>query len=85
MCNCFNAGKRQDDLVEMLAKEPDFSAAKPLLQEKLEAIGCKVIFGVKFHPELMMIESCYRYSKNIFSGQFIKISSCLPGLISYHF
>ena len=54
-------GKRQDDLVAALAKEPDFKSAKPKLQEVMEARGCKVLFGVKFHPELMMIESCYRY------------------------
>ena len=53
-------GKKQDELVDMLTREPDFAAAKPLLQETLEARGCKVLFGVKFHPELMMIESCYR-------------------------
>ena len=53
-------GKRQDQLVEMLASEEDFSSAKPKLVEVLEQLGCKVLFGVKFHPELMMIESCYR-------------------------
>ena len=54
-------GKKQDDLVSMLSMEPDFCAAKPMLQEVMEAQGCVVLFGVKFHPELMMIESCYRY------------------------
>ena len=44
-----------------LEQEPDFRSVKPELQEVLEARGCKVLFGVKFHPELMMIESCYRY------------------------
>jgi hypothetical protein len=53
-------GKKQDDLVGLLSREPDFSEAKALLQEVLKSIGCKVLFGVKFHPELMMIESCYR-------------------------
>ena len=56
----FAAGKKQDDLVAMLTIETDFAAGKPVLQEVLEARGCKVLFGVKFHPELMMIESCYR-------------------------
>ena len=55
-----NIGKKQDDLVSMLGKEPDFAATKPELQEVLEAMGCKVLFGVKFHREMLMIESCYR-------------------------
>ena len=53
-------GKKQDALVEMLSSEPDFMSAKPILQEELEKRGCLVLFGVKFHPELMEIESCYR-------------------------
>ena len=53
-------GKKQDELVALLSSEPDFLETKPILQEVLEARGCKVLFGVKFHPELMMIESCYR-------------------------
>ena len=53
-------GKKQDGLVAMLSSEPDFLAAKPILQEALERKGCRVLFGVKFHPELMEIESCYR-------------------------
>ena len=52
--------KKQDELVALLTCEPDFCEAKPILQEVLEAKGCRVLFGVKFHPELMMIESCYR-------------------------
>ena len=51
---------RQDDLVNLLEKEPDFREAKPLLQEAIERKGVRLLFGVKFHPELMMIESCYR-------------------------
>ena len=54
-------GKKQDDLVAMLQFEEDFLECKPLLQEKLEALDCKLIYGVKFHPEFMMVESCYRY------------------------
>ena len=45
----------------MLTREPDFAATMPTLQEEMEARGCKLIFGVKFHPELMMIKSCYRF------------------------
>ena len=59
-------GKRQDELVTMLSKEADFLEARPMLQEALEAIGCHVLFGVKFHPELMMIESCYRLDLSIY-------------------
>ena len=47
-------------MVAMLSSEPDFLAAKPILEEALERKGCCVLFGVKFHPELMEIESCYR-------------------------
>ena len=53
-------GMKQDDLVNLLEKEPDFKEAKPLLQEAIEKKGGCLLFGVKFHPELMMIESCYR-------------------------
>ena len=53
-------GMKQDDFVNLLEKEPDFMEAKPLLQEAIERKGGRLVFGVKFHPELMMIESCYR-------------------------
>ena len=53
-------GLRQDALVELLSKEKDFQDSKPLLVEALEKEGAMVIFGVKFHPEFMPIESCYR-------------------------
>ena len=51
---------KQDDLVALLSAEPDFKEAKPILQEAIEAKGGRVLFGVKFHPELTEIESCYR-------------------------
>ena len=44
----------------MLSKEEDFKEGKLVLQEEMEAEGYKVIYGVKFHPEFMMVESCYR-------------------------
>ena len=44
----------------MLGSEPDFKLQKPLLVEVVEAAGGKVIFGTKFHPELMPIENSYR-------------------------
>ena len=50
----------QDALGEMLSMEPDFKSAKSILEEELEKKGCRVLWGVKFHPELMEIESCYR-------------------------
>ena len=53
-------GKKQDGLVEMLGKEPDFKQQKPQLVEVVEAAGGKVMFGTKFHPELMPIENSYR-------------------------
>ena len=46
--------------MNLLSKEPDFLESKPLLVEELEKVGALVLFGVKFHPELMPIESCYR-------------------------
>ena len=49
----------------MLRKEEDFLESKPILQERLEELGCRAIFGVKFHPESMMVESCYRYFTDI--------------------
>ena len=44
----------------MLEKEPDFSSSKTLVEELVEDVGGKVIWGVAYHPEFMMIESCYR-------------------------
>ena len=66
VCTCSSVlisilvGMKQDDLVNLLEKEPDFKEAKPLLQEAIEKKGGRLLFGVKFRPELMMIESCYR-------------------------
>ena len=59
-----SSGLKHDDLAAMLRTEEDFMSSKPILQEKLEELGCKLIFGVKFHPEFMMAESCYRYCKS---------------------
>ena len=44
----------------MLGREPDFKQQKPLLVEVVEAAGGRVMFGTKFHPELMPIENSYR-------------------------
>ena len=44
----------------MLETQPDFKNQKPLLVEKVEAVGGKVVFGTKYHPELMPVENCYR-------------------------
>ena len=54
-------GKKQEDLIRILEKDEDFSSSKSLLEEELDKLGARVIWGVKFHPELMFIESCYRY------------------------
>ena len=54
------SGKLQDQLVEMLEKEEDFSASKTILEEEMEKLGARVIFTPKFHPELNPVESCYR-------------------------
>ena len=47
------------DLVEMLMQEPDFENPKTRIEEVVEAQGGRVIFGVKFHPELNAIEFFY--------------------------
>ena len=47
--------------VRMLESEEDFRDQKPLIVEAVEAAGGKVLFGTKFHPELMPIENAYRY------------------------
>ena len=44
----------------MLKREADFSSQKPVVVEKVEEAGGKVLLGTKFHPELMPIETCYR-------------------------
>ena len=43
----------------MLSEFPDFTNQKTLLGEEAEKRGDKVIFGVKFHPELMPIKAAY--------------------------
>ncbi|KAF4648053.1 hypothetical protein FOZ61_003201 [Perkinsus olseni] len=53
-------GKRHDDLVAMLQSCDDFVSQKSLLEEEAVARGDIIIFGVKFHPELMPIEAAYR-------------------------
>ena len=46
--------------VLILEKEDDFRLQKPLVVEAVEKAGGRVIFGTKFHPELMAIENGYR-------------------------
>ncbi|EER03147.1 hypothetical protein Pmar_PMAR018403 [Perkinsus marinus ATCC 50983] len=53
-------GKKQDELVILLSNCDDFASQKTLLQEEAEARGDRVIYGVKFHPELAPIEAAYR-------------------------
>ncbi|KAF4712298.1 hypothetical protein FOZ62_013520 [Perkinsus olseni] len=53
-------GKRQEDLVRMLEGCEDFQAQTTLLEEQALQRGDRVIFGVKFHPELAPIEAAYR-------------------------
>ena len=50
----------------MLETEPDFRDQKPLIVEAVEEAGGRVLFGTKFHPELMAIENTYRYGWNEF-------------------
>ena len=51
---------KQDELIELLAAQPDFKEAKPLLVEEMEKLGARILYGVKFHPEFMPVESSYR-------------------------
>ena len=44
----------------MLEGETDFGNQKPLIVQAVEEAGGKVLFGAKFHPELMPIENYYR-------------------------
>ncbi len=53
-------GLKHDDLVQLLSNCDDFSSQKTLLEEQAEEHGDKVIYGVKFHPELAPIEAAYR-------------------------
>ena len=46
--------------MKMLENEEDVKIEKTILEEALEEVGAKVLFGVKFHPEFMPIECCYR-------------------------
>ncbi|KAF4669153.1 hypothetical protein FOL47_002680 [Perkinsus chesapeaki] len=54
------ASKKQDALVEMLSECDDFASQQTLLQEQALERGDRVIYGVKFHPELAPIEAAYR-------------------------
>ena len=47
-------------LVQLLESEEDFRLQKPLVVEAVENAGGKIVFGTKFHPELMAIENGYR-------------------------
>ncbi|KAF4738156.1 hypothetical protein FOZ62_009129, partial [Perkinsus olseni] len=53
-------GLKHEGLVQLLSACEDFRSQKTLLQEEAEARGDKVIYGVKFHPELAPIEAAYR-------------------------
>ena len=60
----FTQGKFLDELVDIMSKEEDFKNEKTLLEKQCEKRGDIVIKGVKFHPELMAIESGYRNISN---------------------
>ena len=47
----------------MLENEPDFRDRKPLIVEAVEAARGKVLFGTKFHLELMPIKNAYGHFK----------------------
>ena len=55
-----NPGKKQDELVQILEMEEDFKGGKTLLEERMEALGARVVFLPPFHPEFNPIECVYR-------------------------
>ncbi|KAF4679609.1 hypothetical protein FOZ63_018986, partial [Perkinsus olseni] len=52
-------GLRHEQLVELLKDCEDFRSQPTLLEDEAELRGERVIFGVKFHPELAPIEAAY--------------------------
>ena len=60
----FVKGKMLDELSDIMRKEEDFANEKTLLEKECESRGDILIKGVKFHPELMPIESVYRNLSN---------------------
>ncbi len=52
--------KKHNEIVEMLSACEDFTSQHTLLQEQALARGDRVIYGVKFHPELAPIESAFK-------------------------
>ena len=60
----FVKGMLLDELTEVMKKEPDFENEKTLLEKECDLRGDIVIRGVKYHPELMAIESAYRNISN---------------------
>ena len=56
----FFAGKKHDELVEILEAEEDFKSGKTLLEEEMAEMGARVKFLPKFHPEFAPIECVYR-------------------------
>ena len=60
----FVNGKLLDEMSEVMRNEPDFKTEKSLLEKECEKRGDIVIKGVKYHPELMAIESAYRNISN---------------------
>ncbi|KAF4680911.1 hypothetical protein FOZ60_012833 [Perkinsus olseni] len=53
-------GKRHEEMAAMLSDCADFKSQPTLLEDQALARGDRVIFGVKFHPELAPIEAAYR-------------------------
>ena len=47
-------------MVLILEMEEDFKAGKTLLEERMEALGARVVFLPPFHPEFNPIECVYR-------------------------
>jgi hypothetical protein len=64
--------KKRDELVEILLREPDFAAAgqigliDELLSEHNSLLGRNdsLLWGVKYHPELMYIEQKWAYDRH---------------------
>jgi hypothetical protein len=51
---------------QVLFNQPDFVSVPSLLETHCKARGFKVLFLLKFHPELNCIEQCWRFAKQVY-------------------
>ena len=75
----FVKGKKQDELVLAMEQESDFLEELSVLEKECKERGDILVKGVKFHAELMPIESAYRNVSN-FCRKHNKIG-CSKGFV----